>query len=207
MGGLTTGSTRPLDSFSFIVNSSGYIVCCPLAAGYPGRYAAMLMPKLNDMKTYTILVAGIILLLSGMFTVPCVAQGICNVKAFRLENIKGKVVAQGNGNDDPVAQAKVELRSYGGTERLISSIETQDDGSFEFQHVKPGTYWVIAWKAPYFLKYAVKLKIVRKLKRSEQSSQLVIKLGAKPLEPCGGGDVKLATMNTRHNNSFNRSAS
>jgi hypothetical protein len=38
-GGLTTGSTRPLDSISFIVNFSDNVECCSLAAGYPGRYA------------------------------------------------------------------------------------------------------------------------------------------------------------------------
>jgi hypothetical protein len=37
MGGLTTGSTRPLDSFPFIVDFSGYIEGCSLAAGYPRR--------------------------------------------------------------------------------------------------------------------------------------------------------------------------
>ena len=146
------------------------------------------------MRTHTNLAAGIILLLSGMFTVPCVAQGICNFKSFRLENIKGKIVAQSKGSDDPVAQAKVELRSYGGDERLVSSTITDSNGYFEFQRVKPGTYWVLAWKSPFFLKYPVKLNIVRRLKRSEQSKQLVIKLGAKPLEPCGGGDVELVTV-------------
>jgi hypothetical protein len=37
MGGLTTGSTRPLDSLAFIVNFSDNIEGCALAAGYPGR--------------------------------------------------------------------------------------------------------------------------------------------------------------------------
>jgi hypothetical protein len=40
VGGLTTGSTRPLDSMAFMVNFSDHVECCSLAAGYPGRYAA-----------------------------------------------------------------------------------------------------------------------------------------------------------------------
>jgi hypothetical protein len=41
-GGLTTGSTRPLDSFPFKVDFSDNVEGCALAAGYPGRYAAPL---------------------------------------------------------------------------------------------------------------------------------------------------------------------
>jgi hypothetical protein len=37
VGGLTTGSTRPLDSFPFIVKFFDNIESCSLAAGYPGR--------------------------------------------------------------------------------------------------------------------------------------------------------------------------
>jgi hypothetical protein len=36
-GGLTTGSTRPLASISFMVNFSDHVEGCALAAGYPGR--------------------------------------------------------------------------------------------------------------------------------------------------------------------------
>jgi hypothetical protein len=36
-GGLTTGSTRPLDSLAFIVTFSDNVEGCSLAAGYPGR--------------------------------------------------------------------------------------------------------------------------------------------------------------------------
>jgi hypothetical protein len=39
-GGLTTGSTRPLDSFPFIVIFLDNVEGCSLAAGYPGRSAA-----------------------------------------------------------------------------------------------------------------------------------------------------------------------
>jgi hypothetical protein len=37
VGGLTTGSTRPLDSMPFIIDFSDNIEGCSLAAGYPGR--------------------------------------------------------------------------------------------------------------------------------------------------------------------------
>jgi len=40
MGGLTSGSTRRLGSFSFIVDWFLQIECFMLGAGYPQRYAA-----------------------------------------------------------------------------------------------------------------------------------------------------------------------
>jgi hypothetical protein len=51
MGGLTTGSTRPLDSFSFMVAFSDNIECFMLAAGYPGRWVIRLSHTLKRRST------------------------------------------------------------------------------------------------------------------------------------------------------------
>ncbi|MCM3870169.1 MAG: carboxypeptidase-like regulatory domain-containing protein [Pyrinomonadaceae bacterium] len=122
-----------------------------------------------------------------MFTTPCLAQGTCNIKTFRIERVKGQVVYK--VHDEIVANASVELRRHGGDEALISSTETDARGTFEILNVRPGTYWLFAWKSPHLLKYAVKLNVVRSGKGTRSMKPILIKLGASPLEPCGGGDA------------------
>src|ERR1700730_2691850 len=103
-------------------------------------------------KLHRIVRVSTIPLLVGIFAASSLAQGICNIKTFRLEQVKGKVVYK--VRDETVANASVELRVYGGDETLISSTETDSRGTFEIQNVHPGTFWLFAWKAPHLLKYA-----------------------------------------------------
>jgi hypothetical protein len=129
----------------------------------------------------------LVLVFIVIFAAPCLAQGTCNIKTFRIERVKGQVVYK--VRDEIVANANVELRRYGSGEALISSTETDTRGTFEIQNVRPGTYWLFAWKSPYLLKYAVKLNVVRTANRTRSTKPILIKLGASPLEPCGGGDA------------------
>jgi hypothetical protein len=113
------------------------------------------------------------------------AQGICNIQTFRVTHVKGKVVYK--VHDEVVANATVELRSYGSNATLLSSTTTDSNGLFQFQNVRAGVYWLIASKVN-LAKYPLILKVVRSGNNSH-SKGVLIRLGASPLEPCGGGNA------------------
>src|SRR5437763_627074 len=111
---------------------------------YAADHRAMLVMKTDRLSMVTLL-----RVLVAIFATPCLAQGTCNIKTFRVERVRGQVVYR--VHDEIVAHASVELRRYGGDETLISSTKTDLRGNFEIQNVRPGTYWLFAWKPPYLL--------------------------------------------------------
>jgi hypothetical protein len=128
-----------------------------------------------------------IILISGIYSLPSFAQGICPITTIKLGRIKGKVVSQGR-NEVPVSATKVELFNLKSNKVLIASVMTDENGFFEFDSIKKGTYGLTAWftiKEETYLKYAVILKVTKNQKENNQ--MVYIRLGM----DCFESDAKL----------------
>jgi hypothetical protein len=126
---------------------------------------------------------------------PSLAQGICDVKSFRLDKVRGKVVSDGPKGYEPIIRAKVELWRIGGEDEddvLVASTSSDERGLFEINNMKKGLYRleVSKWESG-FARYVAVVKVVKKVKGPESRKRLVFRLGAEVLKPCGGGDASL----------------
>src|SRR5882724_5514933 len=79
----------------------------------------------------------------ALSTMPAHTQGLCDLKTFRVDRIKGKVVSEGPKGNEPIQNAKVELWRIGGLgyeDVLSGSALTNMDGLFEIIGARDGRY-------------------------------------------------------------------
>ena len=151
------------------------------------------MPEKKSKLTFPVLLVTY-LVLSGE---SALAQGICDVKSFRLNKLKGEVVSAGSRGFEPIAQAKVELWRLGGEDEddtLLATTFSDEKGSFEISDTKEGRYRleVSKWESG-FVRYFAEVTVVKKVKESDRGRQLIVRLGVEALKPCGGGgDISIA---------------
>lgn len=119
-------------------------------------------------------------------------QGMCNVKTFQLNKIIGRVVSDGPNGVEPIEKAKIELRKVNKKQPLVLTLLTNKEGYFEINKIKDGKYVVSISKSEWrFVDYYFGVDKFKNTNSTEQESLLVIQLGVSPIEPCGGGFVKL----------------
>ena len=124
------------------------------------------------------------LLLFFFFLVVCVtpnlAQGICPLPSLRVDSVKGKVVTQGKNEDEPLSQAKVELRRLDDKETLVASTVTDNGGLFEITSSPKGKYRLVIWFSvnnQLYFKYYIKLNVVKRVKKPKEKMSILVKLG------------------------------
>jgi 5-hydroxyisourate hydrolase-like protein (transthyretin family) len=119
-------------------------------------------------------------------------QGMCNVKTFQLNKIKGRVVSDGPNGIEPIEKAKIELRKVNKNQSLVLTLLTNKEGYFEINKIKNGKYVVSISKSEWrFVDYYFGVDKFKNTDNAEQEGLLTIQLGVSPIEPCGGGFVKL----------------
>lgn len=120
------------------------------------------------------------------------AQAMCDIKTFRISNVKGKVVSNGPNGYEPIKQAKVELWLIGKADEddsLTTSIVSDENGLFEMAHIKRGLYRLEASKYESgFMRHSSAIRIVRE---SGKGKMLLVRLGVSPMGWEGCGDTTL----------------
>jgi hypothetical protein len=123
------------------------------------------------------------------------AQGLCDIKSFALDKIKGKVVSDGPHGYEPIDQAKVELWRVGREDDvLVVSTSSDVAGFFELNNIKRGRYrlQISKWDAGFVMNFAV-VNVVKRVKKSDKGKLLLFRLGVEVIKPCGGGEIFLIT--------------
>lgn len=121
-------------------------------------------------------------------------QGMCDVKSFQMSKIKGRVVSDGPNGPEPIENAKIELRKINKNKKdsLVSTFQTDKDGYFEVNKIKNGIYSITISKREWkFFDYYFTVTKIKSSNNAETKGLLTIQLGVSPIEPCGGGSVKL----------------
>jgi 5-hydroxyisourate hydrolase-like protein (transthyretin family) len=121
-------------------------------------------------------------------------QSMCDVKSFQLSKIKGRVVSDGPNGAEPIEKAKIELRKINKNKKdfLISTILADKDGYFEITKIKNGKYSITVGKREWkFFDYYFTVSKIKSNNNVEVETLLIIQLGVSPIEPCGGGTIKL----------------
>src|SRR5207249_9298910 len=96
----------------------------------------------------------------------------------------GQVVFPSTNGKEPIAGAVIEMSEDNDDGRTIERATTDESGHFAFNNIKAGKYKLIA-TAPHLHTLVVKVQITKALRGHRR--YILIALGAKPLEPCGGG--------------------
>jgi hypothetical protein len=115
------------------------------------------------------------------------AQAMCDIKTFRLDKVKGKVISNAPKGYEPIPQAKVELWRISKADEddsLITSIVSDENGLFEIGSIKRGLYRLEVSKYESgFMRHSSAIKIVRE---SGKGKLLMIRLGvSQSWEGCG----------------------
>jgi hypothetical protein len=137
----------------------------------------------------------VLLLFGGAVSVRTHGQSLCDVKAFRVNSVKGRVVSDSRKGLEPIENAQVVLRTIDGREDVIKTVLAGQDGSFEINGIKDGKYSVTVSKRDW--KFVDYYFTVNKKNRAPSGVSLLIRLGVSALEPCGGGSVRAESNHTQ----------
>ena len=133
------------------------------------------------------LFAGLLVCVMGPI-LSAIAQGVCIAAKLKVTKISGQVVFASAKVEEPIPGAIIELsedNEYGLTiERATADVS----GHFDFQNIRPGKYKLTAG-APQLHTLVVRLQVTKSSQRPRR--YILIVLGAKTLEPCGGGYARI----------------
>ena len=118
------------------------------------------------------------------------AQGLCDVYDLQFNRIRGKVLSDGPQGDEPILNAKIELRRTDKDSKvtIIKTVFSDKYGYFDFGMVQKGKYLLaISQEDLQFVNFFTAVKIIKEKKKLEKERALHIRLGVSVLKPCGGG--------------------
>ena len=115
---------------------------------------------------------------------PSNSQGICLPEPLVVTGVYGRVVAQLEKGETPLSRASLSLFKDQYEESLVAETIADDNGRFNFQHIKSGKY-VLSITVPNLPPFSVRLR-VRASKAGTSKEELVVSMGAQADKPCGG---------------------
>jgi hypothetical protein len=120
------------------------------------------------------------------FPFPTAGQGICVADLLTVRSVAGKVVAELNAGEKPLPEASVTLKKG---ETIIAKQSVRMDGSFSFDHMRPGKYLMIV-SEPGLIDFYLELEVVRS-KRKRDDKEIVVIMGADFTKECNGSSAEL----------------
>jgi len=144
------------------------------------------MNKLRSGKVLTqALIVGMLLISARAFAN---AQGICVPDTMNVVAVSGRVVAELEKGETPL-QASVTLMKGPNSGPVIATRAVDADGRFNFDHLKPGKYRLKV-STPHLLDFYLDL-ILKPARAVKDEKEIVIKIGADLIKPCGGSSAEL----------------
>lgn len=135
-----------------------------------------------------------VLFCSTLFAKDVLAQGLCEPYHFRIDKIKGRVVSDGPKGDEPIPNAKIELRRIKDNLKIevIKTVFSSNEGFFDLGKIKKGKYQIaVSQEELNFIDFFFGITRAERKKILKNEEYLYIKLGVSVLKPCGGGKAKL----------------
>ena len=134
-----------------------------------------------------LLLAGLLVCLMGPIS-NAIAQGVCIAARLKVTKIAGQVIFPSAKGEEPIPDAVIELSEDNDYGRTIERATADVSGHFDFQNVRPGKYKVTV-TAPHLHTLIVRLQVAKSSRKPRRYIRIV--LGAKTLEPCGGGYARI----------------
>lgn len=117
------------------------------------------------------------------------AQGICVAERLSVSTVSGKVVSEFNDGEKPLAKATVRLKRGNNSGPVLARQAVKTDGSFRFDHIRPGRYVMIV-SEPGLIDFYLDLQ-VRGSRAGEEGKEMVVIMGADFTKPCRGSSAEL----------------
>lgn len=120
----------------------------------------------------------------------CPAQNaICPITTLKVEQVVGKVVWADNP-ESPVPNTRIDLVTLGESQEIVDSMETDENGFFEFKDVKKGNYalniYLIVGSTEVAPRYWVPLKVTRTNSTNSRRHILILRA-----PDCWDSDAKM----------------
>lgn len=145
------------------------------------------MNKLRSRKVLTqALIVGILMISARTLAN---AQGICVPDTMSVIAVSGKVVADLDKGETALTQASVTLMKGPENGPVIATHAVDAKGRFNFDHLKPGKYRLKV-STPHLLDFYLDL-ILKPSRAVKNEKEVVIKIGADLIKPCGGSSAEL----------------
>jgi hypothetical protein len=122
------------------------------------------------------------------FPFPTAGQGICVADTLTVRSVAGKVVGEFNDGEAPLTKASITLKR-GNSGATIASQTVKTDGSFSFDHMRPGKYLMIV-SEPGLIDFYLELVVVRSRVKADEK-EIVVIMGADCVKPCCGSSAEL----------------
>ncbi len=116
------------------------------------------------------------------------AQGICVPDTMSVAAISGRVVAELEKGETPFS-ASVTLMKGPNNGPVIATHAVDAEGRFNFDHLKSGKYRIKV-STPHLLDFYLDL-ILKPSRAVNDEKEIVIKIGADLIKPCGGSSAEL----------------
>lgn len=118
-------------------------------------------------------------LLTGYYSV---AADICVNDPLKVNHIRGRVVADWQGGEEPIANAEVELTEFRADEwQTRAKVGTDEKGFFSLENIPSGKYELLV-RAANFNSFGAELRL--KNSKSKPDREIVVRLGV-GLHDCG----------------------